>query len=316
MAKIFTLCNQKGGVGKTTTAVNLATGLASLGKKVLVIDIDPQGNATSGLGLNKNEVSSGAYELISGEISISEVIVNTCVTNLFLIPSNSNLAGAEVELIHYDSREFILKTVLERIKSQYDFIFIDCPPSLGLLTINALVASEGMLIPLQCEYYALEGLGQLIQTYQLVREKLNGSLEISGVVLTMADFRTNLTQQVIEDVRSHFKDKVFRTVVPRSVKISEAPSFGKPIALYDPHSRGAKCYNEIAKEFLERFSGSPESELSDQEIASASIGAPPRNDVSEGAAPGKNVIASPSPVILNEVKDLRVNSAKQSQSDK
>ncbi|MBI3999358.1 MAG: AAA family ATPase, partial [Candidatus Omnitrophica bacterium] len=194
------------------------------------------------------------YELLSGEISISEVIVNTSITNLNIIPSNSSLAGAEIELINYDSREYILKTVLERVRSQYDFILIDCPPSLGLLTINALVASEGMLIPLQCEYYALEGLGQLIQTFQLVREKLNSDLEISGVILTMADFRTNLTQQVIEDVRNHFQDKVFKTVIPRSVKISEAPSFGKPMALYDPHSRGAKCYEEIAKEFLERFS--------------------------------------------------------------
>lgn len=253
MPKVFCFCNQKGGVGKTTTAVNLAAGLALSGKKILLIDIDPQGNATSGLGVDKNRVASGAYELISGEIDISEVIVLTCVTDLFLIPANSGLAGAEVELINYDSREYIVKTVLEKVKSQYDFILIDCPPSLGLLTINALVASEGMLIPLQCEYYALEGLGQLIQTYQLVREKLNASLEISGILLTMADFRTNLTQQVIEDVRAHFQDKVFQTVVPRSVKISEAPSFGKPIALYDPHSRGTKCYEEITNEFLNRF---------------------------------------------------------------
>lgn len=256
MAKIFSLCNQKGGVGKTTTAVNLTTGLALSGKKVLLIDIDPQGNATSGLGLNKNEIKAGMYELISGEIHVSEVILNTCVTNLFLIPSNSNLAGAEVELINYDSREYILKTVLEKVKDQYDFIFIDCPPSLGLLTINALVACDGMIIPLQCEYYALEGLGQLLQTYQLIHDKLNLDLEVSGVILTMADFRTNLTQQVIEDVRNHFQNKVFKTVVPRSVKISEAPSFGKPIALYDPHSRGAKCYDEIVKEFLSRFSSS------------------------------------------------------------
>ena len=260
MAKIFSLCNQKGGVGKTTTAVNLATYLAQKNKKILLIDIDPQGNSTSGLGLNKNEVPAGSYELISGEISISEVILPTCVTDLYIIPSNSNLAGAEIELISYERREYVLKNVLEHIQAQYDFVLVDCPPSLGLLTINALVASAGMLIPLQCEYYALEGLGQLLHTYQLVREKLNPELEVAGVILTMADFRTNLTQQVIEDVRTHFQGKVFKTVIPRSVKISEAPSFGKPIALYDPHSRGAKCYEEIAKEFLNRFSTSDSGE--------------------------------------------------------
>ena len=191
------------------------------------------------------------------------------------------MAGAEIELIQHDSREYILKTVLERVRHQYDFVLIDCPPSLGLLTLNALVASDEMIIPLQCEYYALEGLGQLIQTYQLVREKLNAGLEIGGVILTMADFRTNLTQQVIEDVRNHFQAKVFQMVIPRSVKISEAPSFGKPIALYDPHSRGAKCYEEIAKEFLERFStaGSGLKYDTDSEIASASFVTPPRNDV-------------------------------------
>ena len=254
MGQIFSLCNQKGGVGKTTTAVNLAACLAQSGKKILLVDVDPQGNATSGLGLSKNEVPAGSYELLSGEISMSEVILNTCVTNLYIVPSNSNLAGAEIELIDYEKREYILGSMLGRIRSQYDFIFIDCPPSLGLLTLNALAASDEMIIPLQCEYYALEGLGQLLQTHQLVREKLNPKLELSGIILTMADFRTNLTQQVIEDVRNHFQDKVFKTVIPRSVKISEAPSFGKPIALYDPHSRGARCYEEVAKEFLERFS--------------------------------------------------------------
>ena len=256
MGKIFTFCNQKGGVGKTTTAVNLGTCLAQLGKKVLLIDIDPQGNATSGLGLDKNSVQKTVYNLLLNEISTSEVILNSCVTNLNVIPSNPHLSGAEVELIHLESREFLLKRAIEPLKTDYDFILIDCPPSLGLLTLNSLVASDGMLIPLQCEYYALEGLGQLLSTYQLVREKLNPGLEVSGVILTMADFRTNLTQQVIEDVRSHFQDRVFQTVVPRSVKISEAPSFGKPIALYDPNSKGARCYEEIAKEFLVRFGAS------------------------------------------------------------
>ena len=253
MAKIFAFCNQKCGVGKTTTAVNLAASLAQKGKKVLLIDIDPQGNATSGIGLSKSELQSSCYELLSGEIPISQVVILSNITGINVIPANSSLAGAEVELIDYEKREYILNNVLESIKDQYDFILIDCPPSLGLLTLNALVASDGLLIPLQCEYYALEGLGQLLHTFQLVREKLNPKLEIAGVILTMADFRTNLTQQVIEDVRNHFQDRVFKTVVPRSVKISEAPSFGKPISIYDPSSRGAKCYEEIAVEFLKRY---------------------------------------------------------------
>ncbi len=253
MLRIFSFCNQKGGVGKTTTAVNLAACLAQKNKKVLLVDIDPQGNATSGIGLSKNELPSSCYELLSGEIPVTQVIIQSGITNLDIIPANSSLAGAEIELIDYDRREYILRGVLEPIRDQYDFILIDCPPSLGLLTLNALVASDGLLIPLQCEYYALEGLGQLLHTHHLIREKLNANLEIAGVILTMADFRTNLTQQVIEDVRSHFQDKVFKTVVPRSVKISEAPSFGKPIALYDPSSRGAKCYDEIANEFINRF---------------------------------------------------------------
>ncbi len=294
MPKIFSFCNQKGGVGKTTTAVNLATCLAQKNKRVLLIDVDPQGNATSGIGITKSELTSSTYELLSGEISVTEVIIPTSITNLKIIPSNASLAGAEVELIEYERREYILKNVLESVVDQFDFILIDCPPSLGLLTLNALTASDGMLIPLQCEYYALEGLGQLLNTYRLIREKLNPELEIAGVILTMADFRTNLTQQVIEDVRSHFQNQVFKTVVPRSVKISEAPSFGKPIALYDPLSRGAKCYEEIAKEFLKRFP-TTENEITlkknNNEIASATIGTLPRNDAPEGTA--KNtVIAS------------------------
>jgi len=253
MAKVFSLCNQKGGVGKTTTAVNLAACLAQSQNKVLLIDIDPQGNATSGVGLDKNLVQKRAYNLLIDENRDSEIILSTCVTNLYVIPSNSHLAGGEVELINAENREFLFKNAIEEIKEQYDFVLIDCPPSLGLLTLNSMVASDGILIPLQCEYYALEGLGQLLNTYQLVKEKLNPELEIAGVILTMADFRTNLTQQVIEDVRNHFQDRVFQTVIPRSVKISEAPSFGKPISVYDPHSKGAKCYEEIAKEFLARF---------------------------------------------------------------
>jgi chromosome partitioning protein len=253
MAKIFSLCNQKGGVGKTTTVVNLATSLAQAGRKILLIDIDPQANATSGVGVDKNSVEESSYDLILELNPCSELISNTCVRNLEIIPSNAHLSGAEVELAHFEQREFLVRKAIEPLRNQYDFIFFDCPPSLGLLTLNSMTASDGILIPLQCEYYALEGLGQLLRTFQLVKEKLNPSLEIAGVILTMADFRTNLTQQVIEDVRNHFQERVFKTVIPRSVKISEAPSFGKPIALYDPHSKGAKCYEEVAKEFLEKF---------------------------------------------------------------
>ena len=254
MGQIFSLCNQKGGVGKTTTAVNVAACLAQQGNKILLVDIDPQGNATSGLGLDKNSLQKTSYDLLINSNSLSEIVLNTCVTDLNIIPTNAHLAGAEVEIIQSENREFLLRDALSQLKNSYDFILIDCPPSLGLLTLNALAASDRMLIPLQCEYYALEGLGQLLNTLQLVREKLNPALEIGGVILTMADFRTNLTQQVIEDVRAHFQDRVFQTVIPRSVKISEAPSFGKPITLYDPHSKGAKCYQEIAKEFLAKFS--------------------------------------------------------------
>ena len=297
MAKTFSLCNQKGGVGKTTTAVNLATSLAQSQKKVLLIDIDPQGNATSGLGLDKNAIQKTIYNLLINENIDSEVVLSTCVTNLDIIPSNPQLAGAEIELIRSEKREFLLKNAIGETKEKYDFVLIDCPPSLSLLTLNSMVASDGILIPLQCEYYALEGLGQLLSTYQLVKEKLNPELEVSGVILTMADFRTNLTQQVIEDVRNHFQDRVFKTVVPRSVKISEAPSFGKPIALYDPHSRGAKCYEEVGKEFLTRFSGAQDKAqtaktIASQEIASASLGTLPRNDVPKGTARNATVIAN------------------------
>jgi chromosome partitioning protein len=253
MYKIFSFCNQKGGVGKTTTALNLAAGLSAKKKKVLLIDLDPQGNATSGVGVEKNIESGTAYEVILRKKRLSEVIVETSFTNLDLVASNSSLAGAEIELASVIGREFILKEACDEIRSKYDFIFLDCPPSLGLLTLNGLVASDGLMIPLQCEYYALEGLGQLMGTFQLVKERLNQKLEIGGIVLTMADFRTNLTQQVIDDVRKHFEDKVFKVVIPRSVKISEAPSFGKPVIFYDPHCRGAISYAEAADEFANRF---------------------------------------------------------------
>ena len=254
---IFAFCNQKGGVGKTTSAVNIATCLAQSGHRLLLIDLDPQGNATSGVGEDKNALPRTIYPVILGEKPLEGAIKETQIPNLWLVPSNSQLSGAEVELISLPEREFQLSKAIEPVRGQYDFIFIDCPPSLGLLTVNALSASSFIFIPLQCEYYALEGLGQLIQTYQLVKKNLNPGLELAGVLLTMADFRTNLTEQVIREIREYFKEKVFSTIIPRSVRLSEAPSFGKPGVTYDPLSRGAKCYQEVAREFLERFHVKP-----------------------------------------------------------
>lgn len=253
MAKVFALCNQKGGVGKTTTAVNLATCVAMSGKTALIIDLDPQGNATSGVGIEKSENQKTVYDLIIGDAEPAKVILNTQIKNLSIIPANPSLSGAEIELINEAGREFILKNSLTPILEQFDYIFIDCPPSLGLLTLNALVASDGMIIPLQCEYYALEGLGQLLKTHELVKQRLKPTLQLSAVIMTMADSRTNLTNQVIEEVRGHFRDLVFETVIPRSVKISEAPSFGKPVVIYEPHSKGAAFYKKAAAEFLKRF---------------------------------------------------------------
>ncbi len=246
---IFAFCNQKGGVGKTTSAVNIATCLAQSGHKILLIDLDPQGNATSGVGEDKNAVPTTIYPVMLGEQPLEGAIKTTAVPNLSLVPSNAQLAGAEVELISLSEREFQLSKAVGPVRDRFDFIFIDCPPSLGLLTVNALTASTFIFIPLQCEYYALEGLGQLLQTYQLVKKNLNPNLELAGVLLTMADFRTNLTEQVIKEVRDYFKEKVFSTIIPRSVRLSEAPSFGKPGVIYDPLSRGSKCYHDVAKEF-------------------------------------------------------------------
>lgn len=273
MAKIFALCNQKGGVGKTTTAVNLATCVAMVGKKVLIIDLDPQGNATSGVGVEKNLDQKTVYDLIIGDVESAKAILDTPIRNLSIIPSNANLSGAEIELINEAGREFILKNSLVSITDQFDYIFIDCPPALGLLTLNALVASDGMIIPLQCEYYALEGLGQLLKTHELVKQRLKPSLQISAVIMTMADWRTNLTNQVIDEVRGHFHDLVFETVIPRSVKISEAPSFGKPVVTYDPHSKGAAFYKKAAAEFLKRFGdGTVNTETESNQEASAQAG--------------------------------------------
>ncbi|MDD5427890.1 MAG: AAA family ATPase [Candidatus Omnitrophica bacterium] len=250
MAKVIAICNQKGGVGKTTTAINLSVYLALSGKRVLLIDIDPQGNATSGLGIDKHNIKSSIYDLIIEEIDPLGVTIKTGINNLSLIPSTISLTGAEVELVGIMGREYRLKKALSPILIEYDFIIIDCPPSLGLLTVNALSAANSVLIPIQCEYYALEGLSQLVNTVNLVRENLNSSLEIEGVLLTMADFRTNLTNEVIKEVRNFFKGKVYETIIPRNIRLTEAPGFGKPIALYDKNSIGAQRYQAFMNELL------------------------------------------------------------------
>lgn len=251
MAKVIAIANQKGGVGKTTTAVNLSSCLAVKGKKVLVIDIDPQGNTTSGLGIDKKTISKSIYDVLINDVSVESTLVNTAIDNLRLCASNIQLAGAEVELVPIMSRETRMKMALADIKKEYDFIIIDCPPSLGLLTVNSLTASDTILVPIQCEYYALEGLSQLMNTVKLVQKHLNPNLDVEGVVLTMFDARTNLSIQVVEEVKKYFRNKVYRTIIPRNVRLSEAPSFGLPIILYDPKSKGAECYMELAEEVIE-----------------------------------------------------------------
>ena len=248
MGKIVSIANQKGGVGKTTTAVNLSTSLAKSGKKVLMVDADPQGNATSGLGIEK-EVEHSVYDVMVNDVPVRDTLKNSCVKNLKVCPSNINLAGAEVELVSMMSREHRLKEKLDEVKEDFDYIIIDCPPSLGLITLNAFTASDSVLIPVQCEYYALEGLGQLINTINLVKRHLNKEFDIEGALLTMYDMRTNLSNQVVKEVKNYFGDKVYKTVIPRNVKVSEAPSYGMPITVYDPKSKGAKCYDKFAKEF-------------------------------------------------------------------
>ena len=249
MGKIISVANQKGGVGKTTTTVNLSTILDKKGKKVLLIDTDPQGNATSGLGVSK-DVELSVYDILIGDTEFDETLQETAIKNLKVCPSNISLAGAEVQLVSMMSREQRLKTKLDKIKDQYDYILIDCPPSLGLVTLNAFTASDSVLIPVQCEYFALEGLGQLLNTVNLVKKHLNKNLEIEGALLTMYDARTNLSNQVVKEVKKYFEDKVYKTVIPRNVRLSEAPSYGMPITVYDPRSKGAKAYEKFAKELL------------------------------------------------------------------
>jgi len=250
MGKVIAIANQKGGVGKTTTAINLAACVAEKGKKVLVIDTDPQGNTSTGFGIQKNELENTVYELMRGECSVKECVIPDVVENLSLIPSNVNLAAAEIELVDEDRKEYILKNELDWIKDQYDFIFIDCPPSLSMLTVNAMTAADSVLVPIQCEYYALEGLSQLITTVNLIKRKINPALSLEGVVFTMYDSRNNLSAEVVENVKEVMQERIFETLIPRNVRLAEAPSYGQPINVYDDKSAGAEAYRKLAEELI------------------------------------------------------------------
>ncbi|MBQ3053137.1 MAG: ParA family protein [Clostridia bacterium] len=252
MGKIISIVNQKGGVGKTTTAVNLASGIGILGKKVLIVDADPQGNTTSGYGISKKNIQLTSYQLLIGKATAENAAIKTKFKNVDIVPSSMDLAAAEVDLIELDNREAQLKMALSGVREKYDYIFIDCPPSLGLISINALNASDTVLVPIQCEYYALEGLSQLMATVRQVKRLYNPTLEIEGIVLTMYDGRLNLTQQVVEEIKKYFASKLYKTAIPRAVRLSEAPSYGMPIQYYDKRSKGASAYNDLAKEFLKK----------------------------------------------------------------
>jgi len=255
---VITIFNQKGGVGKTTTNINLGSFLANEGYKVLTIDVDPQGNTTSGLGIDKTKLKGSVYDIITSDMTMKDIIIQSeLISNFYIAPSNMELAGAEVELITRPNRESILKNKIQEIKEDYDFIFIDCPPSLGFLTINALCAADSVLIPIQCEFYALEGVGQLVNTLSLVRKSLNKNLQVEGIIMSMYDSRTRLSTEVVDEVKKYFKDKVYKTMIPRNIRLAEAPSFGLPIMLYDEKCRGSEAYFELAKEFLARQEAKP-----------------------------------------------------------
>lgn len=250
MGRIIAIANQKGGVGKTTTSINLSSCIAAKGKKVLVIDMDPQGNTTSGYGIEKNELENTIYELIMGDCTVENCIMKEVLPNVSVLPSNVNLAAAEIELIGVKDKDFILKNEIDWVKDNYDFIIIDCPPSLNLLTVNAMTTADSVLVPIQCEYYALEGLSQLIHTVNLVKERLNPDLDMDGVVFTMYDSRTNLSNQVVDNVKSNLKQKVYNTLIPRNIRLAEAPSYGQPINVYDPKSAGSESYMALAEEVI------------------------------------------------------------------
>ena len=251
LVKVIAIANQKGGVGKTTTSVNLSACLADLGKKVLLVDLDPQGNSTSGFGFDKTKIKQSVYDILVNDVSVDSVILKTQIENLMILPATIQLAGAEIELVSIMSRETKLKRVLDKIKYNYEYVIIDCPPSLGLLTINALTAANSVLVPIQCEFYALEGLSQLMNTVTLVQKNLNPALSLEGVVLTMFDARTNLSIQVVDEVKNHFRHKVYQTIIPRNVRLSEAPSHGQPVTRYDPKSKGALVYFDLAREVID-----------------------------------------------------------------
>ena len=252
MNRVIAIANQKGGVGKTTTAINLSACLADLGKKVLALDLDPQGNMTSGLGVDKDEIERSVYDLIIGNAGIEECICKNVLDNLDVLPSNIDLSAAEIEMIGVENKEFILKNEMEKIKDDYDFVIIDCPPALSMLTINAMTTADSVLVPIQCEYYALEGLTQLIHTIELVQERLNFSLQIEGVVFTMYDARTNLSLQVVENVKDNLNQNIYKTIIPRNIRLAEAPSYGMPINMYDPKSAGAESYMQLADEVIRK----------------------------------------------------------------